>query len=87
MIHQIRWKKFNIKKISMNFEPPNYWSAVRHAKHYTKVSTVSWDTEKSVTLVKIPQDKDFLLLLANFPLISLPWQREVLTPLFALEVH
>ena len=35
------------KKASVSFEPPNYWSAVRHANHYTKWAGCEWLTQKS----------------------------------------
>ena len=31
----------------MNFKHPNYWSAVRHANHYTKWAGCEWQTQKS----------------------------------------
>ena len=43
LIHLIRWQKNNVilKKTFLRFDPRIYWSPVRHATHYTKLSTVS----------------------------------------------
>ena len=41
-------KNCNIReKASVSFEPPNYWSPVRHANHYTKWAGCEWGTQKS----------------------------------------
>ena len=34
------------KKASVSLEPQTYWSAVRHANHYTKRTDCEWETQK-----------------------------------------
>ena len=31
----------------MSFEPPNYWSSVRHVNHYITRAECEWETQKS----------------------------------------